>query len=770
MEKNQQNQTSIDTSEGFYSKTPASRLANKEILKGKKLNVLTISKKLQKKDIEPNKVVEINTMKSESSKEDLTKEELPSIQNRLQQNVSSKSPYIQNKDTCQSALLKKSKTKKDDTENQKQDHSQSDSKSKIEYILPTKDLNLFKRLEQKAFKVMNTMDEKMIDALQRKEYEIVKSFQTIIKRLMDELSSLNEKLKNENLAMLRDSTINNLEKQVAFFRDQSYQLNNQIKDLEYEYKLVMQINNEKDEEINSLQKALINVKAKLINNSAILDQQQRSQSPMNLNKNTNSSLLITECNFQNEKIQKVNAQETSKKSQSPLRNNRNNDQLNYIQSGIKNEENDLYGQTNSEILRRQPQKTPNKANSIQQIKSQTKKGSPTSCQSVMVSEENTESNHKMQNFDQGTSQNLITPNFSIGGVLDASLYIDIEALVSVYIQDKESQQTIKHALINFISNKLRPKNQIIQNLQKQLNESKQSLAYFNQIQNGQNELEALFVAAVEDTKAQVLKRNNYQSGKFTSSDRIDIIYKFMSSEKFLQIVQAKIFNKKCCENQNCLFNINTVQKKANSLLKEYGTNEQIKNLYKGLKDLTIDEKINSIFDVSMERTGQNSPKSNFDQETQSLLQKWKIMNNISGKYKKENSKSAMNNSTFNDSKEYSSLLFDQNYLKELQKNQQKIYRMNNQFRRMFKEEKIQDKEIDERLTGFINETMHKLDFDDPKRKTSDSQPNNQFLNLNNTLTSTFSSKQQQIPQILNSTEKPRSHSIRVTYRHGKIYN
>lgn len=32
---------------------------------------------------------------------------------------------------------------------------------------------------------------------------------------------------------------------------------------------------------------------------------------------------------------------------------------------------------------------------------------------------------------------------------------------------------------------------------------------------------------------------------------------------------------------------------------------------------------------------------------------------------------------------------------------------------MFKDEKIQDKEIDDRLTFFINDAIHKLDYDDP---------------------------------------------------------
>ena len=37
---------------------------------------------------------------------------------------------------------------------------------------------------------MDQIDEKMINALQRKEYEIVKSFQTTIQKLMSELSTL----------------------------------------------------------------------------------------------------------------------------------------------------------------------------------------------------------------------------------------------------------------------------------------------------------------------------------------------------------------------------------------------------------------------------------------------------------------------------------------------------------------------------------------------------------------------------------------------------
>ena len=46
------------------------------------------------------------------------------------------------------------------------------------------------------------------------------------------------------------------------------------------------------------------------------------------------------------------------------------------------------------------------------------------------------------------------------------------------------------------------------------------------------------------------------TNKLTKYDRIEVLSKFITSQKFMEIVKLKIFDEeKCCDNANCKFNL-----------------------------------------------------------------------------------------------------------------------------------------------------------------------------------------------------------------------
>ena len=49
--------------------------------------------------------------------------------------------------------------------------------------------------------------------------------------------------------------------------------------------------------------------------------------------------------------------------------------------------------------------------------------------------------------------------------------------------------------------------------------------------------------------------NEVTLDKFTKFDKIDLIKKFFTNKRFLEMVKMQIFNEKCCNNYNCKYNI-----------------------------------------------------------------------------------------------------------------------------------------------------------------------------------------------------------------------
>lgn len=95
----------------------------------------------------------------------------------------------------------------------------------------------------------------------------------------------------------------------------------------------------------------------------------------------------------------------------------------------------------------------------------------------------------------------------------------------------------------------------------------------NQDLTHENELRKLFTTGVEDCRKEIQKRqNDFQdqedptnnnnnnnshefADKFQKFDKIELFKKFICSQRFMEIVKTKIFNEKCCQNANCLYNI-----------------------------------------------------------------------------------------------------------------------------------------------------------------------------------------------------------------------
>jgi hypothetical protein len=131
------------------------------------------------------------------------------------------------------------------------------------------------------------------------------------------------------------------------------------------------------------------------------------------------------------------------------------------------------------------------------------------------------------------------------------------------------------AIQAFVRERLVRKERLVKQLRQQLTQQLR-LSRPQQLASGEeNELRALFERAVADVRYEIGRRSNAAAvagvgmqsnggasdqkapaaGKFTKFDSVDLMRRFLLSRRFMEIVRAKVFEEKCCENANCKYNI-----------------------------------------------------------------------------------------------------------------------------------------------------------------------------------------------------------------------
>lgn len=88
-----------------------------------------------------------------------------------------------------------------------------------------------------------------------------------------------------------------------------------------------------------------------------------------------------------------------------------------------------------------------------------------------------------------------------------------------------------------------------------------------------NLLKEFFLSCINETRAEIIKKKssfeitqameNCSLNNFNKSDKILVMAKFLTSKKFMELVQMKLFNEKCCNNLNCKYNL--IQHKYNDV-------------------------------------------------------------------------------------------------------------------------------------------------------------------------------------------------------------
>ncbi|KAL4484978.1 hypothetical protein ABPG74_020155 [Tetrahymena malaccensis] len=423
-----------------------------------------------------------------------------------QQTVNTQSNLI----TSKLSLLEKLEDEFPDNENFKKDdksqifytainqvrHIQSFTK-KISQVFNKKQQDIFIKLREDLEMLMQQFDEKVVETLNKKEYELLKSFQITLDKMTKELQECQQKLNDFNLQVELDIKVIGLEKQLRFYRENSYSLNEENKILKEEVARLKHLYNELEQE-------------NLWSRQAHL----RTQQKLNVIKEQN--------NYEN--------QNSTKQS--------------FIQKN-NNRQNEL------------------DTSNLQQ-----------------------ESAHNTLDNIDGVRSSKPSRQFKYRDSLIAARKV-------IFLQENVHQAA--NVIDQLLIEKINPRDQLIEQLKEQINNQKmlnKSLSMQIKTNNtpntAENQIKQLFIRSVSEVQNEIQKRNKMlntfnpnidqiEVQKFTKFDRIEVISKFFSSLKFLEIIKTMIFDQKCCNNPKCKFNINEISKNEEIQINENLDSKQQQN-------------------------------------------------------------------------------------------------------------------------------------------------------------------------------------------------
>ncbi|KAL4501477.1 hypothetical protein ABPG72_021284 [Tetrahymena utriculariae] len=396
--------------------------------------------------------------------------------------------------TSKLSLLEKLEDEFPDNENFKKDdksqifytainqvrHIQSFTK-KISQVFNKKQQDIFIKLREDLEVLMQQFDEKVVETLNKKEYELLKSFQITLDKMTKELQECQQKLNDFNLQVELDIKVIGLEKQLRFYRENSYSLNDENKTLKEEVAKLKHLYNELEQE-------------NLWSRQAHL----RTQQKLNVIKEQN--------NYEN--------QNSTKQSFVQKNNNRQNEL---------------------------------DTSNLQQDSS---------------------AHNTLDNID-GVRSSKPSRQFKYRDSLIAARKV-------IFLQENVHQAA--NVIDQLLIEKINPRDQLIEQLKEQINNQKMlNKSLSMQIKtsitpnNTENQIKQLFIRSVSEVQNEIQKRNKMlntfnpnldqiEVQKFTKFDRIEVISKFFSSLKFLEIIKSMIFDQKCCNNPKCKFNVNEIPK------------------------------------------------------------------------------------------------------------------------------------------------------------------------------------------------------------------
>ncbi|EAS05524.2 hypothetical protein TTHERM_01220440 (macronuclear) [Tetrahymena thermophila SB210] len=375
-------------------------------------------------------------------------------------------------------------------------HIQSFTK-KISQVFNKKQQDIFIKLREDLEMLMQQFDEKVVETLNKKEYELLKSFQITLDKMTKELQECQQKLNDFNLQVELDIKVIGLEKQLRFYRENSYSLNEENKILKEEVSKLKHLYNELEQE-------------NLWSRQAHL----RTQQKLNVIKEQN--------NYENQ----------------------NSTKHSFIQK-INNRQNEL------------------DTSNLQQ-----------------------DSAHNTLDNIDGVRNSKPSRQFKYRDSLIAARKV-------IFLQENVHQAA--NVIDQLLIEKINPRDQLIEQLKEQINNQKMlNKSLSMQIKTSstpnttENQIKQLFIKSVSEVQNEIQKRNKMlntfnpnldqiEVQKFTKFDRIEVISKFFSSLKFLEIIKTMIFDQKCCNNPKCKFNVNEASKNEEIQINENLDSQQQNN-------------------------------------------------------------------------------------------------------------------------------------------------------------------------------------------------